>query len=237
MVTYVDAPGGAGVATGASSGPREITVMVADEHVATRAGVRRALEPHRMTVVAEAGSAAEAVQAAVEHRPDVCLLAVPLPDDGVEAVQQIRDAVPETKIVMLTTSDREDYLFAVLRAGADGYLLKTTPSERLPLAIQGVLRGEAALPRRLAACLIREFRERSGRHSLSVSVGDKGVELTSREFEVLARLRQGKSTAQIAAQLQIAEVTVRRHISAVLHKLHVPNRRSALELLESAGDP
>jgi DNA-binding NarL/FixJ family response regulator len=206
-------------------------VLIADDQVAMRVGIRRALESHQMRVVAEAANAPEALHAALSHRPDVCLLAVPLPGGGIEALQLIRDAVPETKIVMLTASDREDDLFAVLRAGADGYLLKTTPGERLPLAIEGVLRGEAALPRRLAASLIREFRERGRMHRLPVSVDGKGVELTSREFEVLAHLQHGDSTAQIAGQLQISEVTVRRHISAVLQKLQVHDRSSALELL------
>lgn len=214
--------------------PAEPTVLLADDHVATRAGVRHALEPHGLRVVAEAGSAAEAVAAALRHRPDVCVLAVRMPGNGIEAARQISEALPMIKIVMLTASERDDDLFAALRAGADGYLLKTMSTERLPHTIRGVMRGEAALSRMMTARLIREFRE-GGRHRrLQLSVLGEGIELTAREFEVLERLRTRGRTVEIAADLGISEITVRRHISAILHKLGTPNRRSAIELLERA---
>ena len=123
----------------------EVTVVLADDQVATRAGVRRALAPHGFRIVAEVENAADAVIAALEHRPDVCMLEVRLPGNGIEAARRISDELPEAKIVMLTASERHDDLVAALRAGADGYLLKTTSADRLPYAIRGVLRGEAAL--------------------------------------------------------------------------------------------
>ncbi len=212
----------------------EVTVLLADDHVATRAGVRHALQPHGLRVVAEAASAGEAVAAALRYRPDVCVLAVRMPGNGIEAARQISEALPTTKIVMLTASDRDEDLFAALRAGADGYLLKTMSTERLPHTIRGLLRGEAALSRAMTARLIHEFREGGRRRRLQLSVLGDGIELTSREFEVLERLRTRGRTAEIAADLGISEITVRRHISAILHKLGTPNRRSAIELLERA---
>jgi DNA-binding NarL/FixJ family response regulator len=100
--------------------------------------------------------------------------------------------------------------------------------------IRGVVSGEAALPRELTARLIREFRERGHRRRLSISTIDPGVELTAREFEVLEQLRKRDRTAEIAARLEISEITVRRHVSSILNKLGLPNRNSAIELLERA---
>jgi DNA-binding NarL/FixJ family response regulator len=157
-----------------------------------------------------------------------------MPGNGIEAARKINAALPETKIVMLTVSERADDLFASLRAGADGYLLKSTSAIRLPHAIRGVMSGEAALPREMTARLIREFRERPGRSRVPLSIAAQGVRLTPREYEVLELLRKHESTPKIAADLGISEITVRRHISAILHKLGAPNRRSAIELVDRA---
>ena len=216
-----------------SEGP---AVVLADDEIPTRAGVRRSLESSGFRIVAESSSASGAVESAIAHRPDVCLLAVGMEGNGITAAEQIRNALPETKIVMLTASDRDEDLFAALRAGAEGYLLKSTSPERLPHAVQGVLDGEAALPRELTARLIREYRDRGRRRRLPFLVAGENVEFTTREFEVLERLRKGDRTAAIAGQLRISEVTVRRHVSAILRKLGAPDRRSALELLERAQD-
>lgn len=210
---------------------RKLGVVLADTDVAMRAGVRTTLEGHGFRILAEAVSAAEAVAAAVAHHPDVCLLAVNLPGNGITAAKQIHEAVPETRIVMLTWSHRDDDFLESLRAGADGYLLKTMSPERLPWAVRGVIEGEAALPRKLTAGLVREFRDRGRRRRLPLSVSGHPVELTAREFEVLKHLRQGEGTATIAEHLRISEITVRRHISAILHKLGVTDRRSAIQLL------
>ncbi len=221
-----------GVSAAYTDGEPLLTVLLADDEAAMRTGVRRALEADGSRVVAEASSAAEALAAAAAHRPDVCLLSVHLPGDGIVATQMIRETLPDTKIVMLTGSDRDDDLFASLRAGADGYLLKTIPVKRLPYAIRGVVNGEAALPRELTSHLIREFRERGRKRSLPHEISGEQVALTAREFEVLAHLRVGDPTAMIAHRLQISEVTVRRHIATTVQKLGVRDRRGAVELLE-----
>jgi DNA-binding NarL/FixJ family response regulator len=216
-----------------SSGP---AVVLADDEIPTRTEVRTALESSGFRVVAETSTASGAVEAALAHRPDVCLLAVNMEGNGIVAAVRICSALPETKVVMLTASDREDDLFAALRAGAQGYLLKSTSPERLPHAVRGVLDGEAALPRGLTARLIREYRDPVRRRQLPFLVSGKCIELTTREFEVLDHLRRGEPTAAIAEQLRISEVTVRRHISAILGTLGAPDRRTALELLARAED-
>jgi DNA-binding NarL/FixJ family response regulator len=212
----------------------ELKVLLADDHVPARAGIKGAIEPHGLRVVAEASNAADALRMAVAQRPDVCVLAVALPGGGIEAARQIKQSLAATKIVMMTGSASDEDLFGSLRAGADGYLLMSTSASRLPHAIRGVARGEAALPRALTARLITEFRERGTRRRLNLPSGEAEVELTAREFEVLERLRKGERTAEIAARLGISEVTVRRHIASVLRKLGMPNRRSAIEMLERA---
>jgi DNA-binding NarL/FixJ family response regulator len=213
-----------------------LAVLLADDESAIRAGVRRALEAGGFRIVAGVSSAEKAVEAAIRHRPDICLLSVHLPGDGIVAAGRIRELLPDTKIVMLTGSDRDEDLFASLRAGADGYLLKTIPVERLPYALRGVLNGEAALPRGMTTHLIREFRDRGRRRRLPHAVSGEGIELTAREFEVLEHLRKGEGTSKIASRLDISEVTVRRHIAAALHKLGVRDRRGAIQLLVHAEE-
>ncbi len=205
-------------------------MLIADDHAPTRAGVRVALEGHGFVVCAEAADAPTAVEAALRERPDVCLLDIRMPGGGVAAAAAISSQLPEAAIVMLTVSQDEADLFDALRVGAAGYLLKDTDPRRLPTLLSNVIAGEGVLSPMLVARLIEEFRERGRRRRLPL-VGSRGIELTSREWEVLDLLRQGVSTKQIAQRLFVTEVTVRTHISAILHKLGVPNRRAALKLL------
>jgi DNA-binding NarL/FixJ family response regulator len=212
----------------------ELTVLLADDQVGTRVGIRYAIEPHGFRVVAEASSVAEAVAQAIRTVPDICLVATGLPGNGIEAARLIKQTVPQTKIVMLTATGRNDELLGALRAGADGYLLMTTSPTRLPHAIRGVANGEAALPRAFTAHLIQEFRAHGHRRRLALSIDDQAVELTAREFEVLERLRKKERTAEIAAHLGISEVTVRRHSSSILQKLGAPNRQAVIDMLDRA---
>jgi DNA-binding NarL/FixJ family response regulator len=206
-------------------------VLLADDHAPTRAGVKGALEQAGFRVVAEASDAQGAVEAAERERPDVCLLDIQMPGNGISAAATISQKHTDTAVVMLTVSRDDNDLFDALRAGALGYLLKDTDPERLPHALKGVLEGEAALPRALVARVIDEFRDRSRRRRLPIA-HNKGVELTSREWEVLDLLRENLTTGEIAERLFISQVTVRSHVAAVLKKLHVRDRKSALKLLE-----
>jgi DNA-binding NarL/FixJ family response regulator len=216
----------------AASAPAELRVMVADDQVGVRAGIKRAIEPHGLLVVAEASHADDAVRLAVAHQPDVCIIAVDLPGSGVEVTRLIKQSLPDTKVVMMTRTARDEDLLEALRAGADGYLLMSTPASRLPHAIRGVTQGEAALPRAMTARLILEFRERGMRRRVLVHPDQAEVELTAREFEVFQRLRRHEATAQIASRLGISQVTVRRHVASAMQKLGAPNRRRAIEMLE-----
>ena len=208
-----------------------ITALIADDHPSARAGIKSSIEADGFVVVAEAADADRAVEAAVRLRPAVCLLDVHMPGDGIDAARRIHQHDADTAIVMLTVASDDDHLFAALRAGASGYLLKDTDPGRLPNALKGVLAGEAALPRSLVARLVSEF-QGSARRRVGVPGRHGGVSLTAREWEVLDLLRDGRTTAEVANRLGMAPVTVRTHVAAVLKKLQVPDRAAAIRLLE-----
>jgi DNA-binding NarL/FixJ family response regulator len=213
--------------------PGRLTVLLADDHAPTRAGVRAALEDG-FDVVAEADTADTAVDRALDARPDVCVLDVHMPGGGIAAAARIAEQLPETVVVMLTVSQEDEDLFAALRAGAAGYLLKDMDPGRLAFALRGVVDGEAALPRTLVARVVEEFRTAERRPSLPL-VRRRGARLTSREWEVLELLRERRTTAEIAHRLGLSAVTVRRHIGSILAKLRVPDRRAMERLLEAEG--
>jgi two-component system, NarL family, nitrate/nitrite response regulator NarL len=210
-----------------------IRIVIADNHVPTRVGVRHALEGTGFVVCGEAGDAETAVEIALKERPDLCLLDVRMPGDGIEAAKAILEALPQTRVVMLTVSTSDEDLFAALEAGASGYLLKGIDPGRLSHALRGVLAEEAAIPRSLAARVVAEFRDRS-RRDRNVLFRPSGVTLTNREWEVLDCLAEGMSTAEIARQLFISQTTVRRHIGAILKKLHVPDRDAAVSAVSGS---
>jgi DNA-binding NarL/FixJ family response regulator len=211
------------------------TVLVADDHPPTRAGVRLALAGSRFSVCAEVGDAASAIAAALRERPDVCLLDINMPGGGIAAAAEIASQLPDAAIVMLTVSRDDADLFDALRAGASGYLLKDIDPARLPLALEAVLDGEAAMPMGLVSRLVDEFRARSARRRL-LAGRTRGARLTDREWDVLDLLRDGHTTAEIAGRLTITPVTVRRHISEILRKLRVPDRAAAVRLLDERSE-
>ncbi|HEX2175164.1 MAG TPA: response regulator transcription factor [Nocardioidaceae bacterium] len=212
-----------------------IRVLLADDHAHIRAGVRLSLEQEGFEVVGEAATGEQAVVLARETRPDVCLVDVHMPGGGgAEAVAQILADMPETACVMLTASQDDVDLFASLRAGAVGYLLKDIDPDGLAPALRGVLKGEAAVPRLLVARLIDELRAKNIRRV--ALPGRRAVDLTEREAAVLQGLRDGKSTKEIAASLGVASVTVRNYIHTLLKKLRVPDRESAVALFEHHQD-
>lgn len=216
----------------------DIGVVLADHHVPTRTGVRLALEGTGFTILAEAGDADTAVAEAVRHRPDLLLLDLYMPGDGMAATRLIHEQVPETTIVILTTSPSDDDRFEALIAGASGYLLKDTTAEQLPRVLRGVLAGEAALPRTIEKRLIEEYRAlrapSSPRFRRRQTPGPLS-DLTSREWEVLVLIAEGQPTPAVARRLGIAEVTVRRHISSAVHKLGATDRSSAVERLSEGS--
>jgi len=209
--------------------PRLITVVLADDHPSARAGIRDTPTTGGFDVVAESATADAAVAAASDHQPDLCVLDVHMPGSGVTACARIVAACPDTAVVMLTVSQDDEDLFQSLRAGAAGYLLKDTDPDRLPHALRGVLAGEAALPRVLVSRLVGEFQTRA-RRRMPLLQRPEGAALTPKEWEVLELLHRGCTTAEVAAQLQCAPVTIRTHVAAILKKLQVPDRDAALRL-------
>lgn len=153
-----------------------------------------------------------------------------MPGSGLAAAWEIGARLPQVKIVMLTVSDEDPDLFTALRAGADGYLLKTMNLARLPDALEGVCSGEAALPRMLVARLLERFRGYEPRWRQSVAPGPPAQRLTSREWEVVELLALGRSTAEIADTLTLSSSTVRVHIAAVVRKFGVADRAAVVEL-------
>ncbi len=208
-----------------------INVLLADDHARTRAMVRSALERSGdFHVCVEASDAASAVQGAKQTVPDVCLLDINMPGNGIAAAAQITAALPDVAVVMLTVSRQDEDLFDALRAGASGYLLKGLDEDSIGDALQRVLAGEAMLPGTLVARLVDEFRDREQRR---IAVPDgQTARLTGREWDVLELMRKGASTAEISERLFVSPTTVRSHVSAILRKLGVETREAAIKLLD-----
>jgi DNA-binding NarL/FixJ family response regulator len=199
---------------------RAVEVVLADDDVHTRTGVCLALEEDGFSVVAEVRDASAALEATMRLRPDLLLIEVKLPGAAIEAIATIRREAPTTAVVVLTTSFEECEMFDALRAGACGYLLKDVASSRLPDALRAVLRGEPALARVTVARLIKEVLE----PRTPPAAEDAG--LTPRQRQVLDLLRRGLTTAEIAAQVSVSEVTVRRHLSDVRRKTGASDREA-----------
>ena len=212
-----------------------LRLVMADDNPRIRAQIRAALEAGGCEVLGEGASAEEAVELAVRHRPDVALLDIHMPGNGIQAAQQISRSAPQTAIVMLTQSKEDDDLFDSLRAGASGYLLKGADPATLTSSLRGVLLGEAAMPPHLVTRIMQEFRGPSRRRFLRGTVAaDK---LSPREWEVMELLSQGHSTEEVAGRLFVSPTTVRVHVSSVLRKLRVKDRDSAFRLLRGEQDP
>jgi DNA-binding NarL/FixJ family response regulator len=209
------------------------TAVIADDHPVIREGVRMALVRGGFEILAEAADGEEAVDAVLSLRPDVCLLDISMPVSGIEAAGRIARAAVDTRVVMLTVSNRNEDVIASLRAGAVGFLPKDTDPDRLPAALLGVLRGEAALPRTLVGRVLDEFRGFTAEIVDPVRVGE--VELTVRESEILRLLHSGSSTIEISEALSLSPITVRRHISTGMAKLGVADRQAAVQALGIAA--
>jgi DNA-binding NarL/FixJ family response regulator len=201
-------------------------VLLVDDQELVRAGFRIILnsEPG-IEVVGEASNGADGVRLARELNPDVICMDVQMPGmDGLEATRQIvADPGLASHVLMLTTFDRDDYLFAALSAGASGFLLKTASPENLVEAVQVLARGDALLSPRVTRRVIESF----GRQ-LPQAPRVEVPELTERETEVLAQIALGRSNAEIAVELFVGEATVKTHVSNVLAKLGVRDRIQAV---------
>ena len=207
-----------------------VRIVIADDHPPIRGRVRKALELGGCVVVGEAPNADQAVQLALDLEPDVVLLDIHMPGNGISAARRITDAGSTAAVVMLTQSAGDDDLFDALQAGASGYLLKTMEPSTLAAQLRGVLAGEAAMPPRLVARVLESFRQPGRRVPRRSPVAAR---LSSREWEVMELLGTGKSTDEVAKLLFLSPTTVRVHVSSVLRKLAVKDRESAFKLLRN----
>ncbi len=206
-----------------------IRVLIADDHVAFREGLRALLKyvPH-VALVGEADGGLAAIRQTTSLQPDVILLDLQMPDlDGVEATRRILKSSPHIGILVLTMFEDDDSVFAAMRAGARGYLLKGATREEIARAILAVSRGEAIFSPAIAQRFMKYF--------ASIASPPAFPTLSEREHEVLELVAQGLANAAIAAQLQLSIKTVRNHVSSIFHKLQVADRAQAIIRARDAG--
>jgi DNA-binding NarL/FixJ family response regulator len=208
------------------------SVLIADDDISHRRSVREGLEAHGFVVVGEASDAAAAIGAATRLKPDICLIEIELPLEGLNAIGRIAKSSPKTLIVVLSRSDRPEDVVSAFTRGASGYLLKGISGERLAGALRGSYLGEPPLSRALVPYLVDEIRRGAVRR-LTLPGGP--VTLTPREWEVGELLREGLSTTEISERLGVSPITVRRHVGLLLNKLGARNREAAVELLRVYG--
>jgi DNA-binding NarL/FixJ family response regulator len=208
-------------------------ILLVDDHPLTREALSSLLEQHGFDVVGQASDGEEAVALARELDPELVLLDLTMPGmDGLTALPLLREAAPNSEIVVLTASGTEANLLGAIRAGAAGYLLKNEAPERIADFLRGVVHGEAALSGSVARSLLDRVRE-GGR--MGGVPEDIAAILSAREVEVLLLLDEHLSTEEIATRLFISEHTVRSHVKSLLRKLGVSSRREALERLSGAS--
>jgi DNA-binding NarL/FixJ family response regulator len=211
-----------------------IRVVVADDQELVRAGFCVILNTaDGISVVGEAANGAQAVAQAAEHRPDVVLMDVRMPEmDGLAATRLITAARPAPKVVMLTTFDLDDYVYAALRAGASGFLLKDSPRADLIAAVRAAAAGDALLAPSVTRRLIEVFARRPPETAPSPS---QLASITAREQDVLLLIARGRSNAEIAAALFVSEATVKTHVGSLLAKLGLRDRVQAVILAYETG--
>lgn len=215
------------------TGP-DIRLLLVDDQALVRMGFRMLLDAEPgVTVVGEAANGAEALRLAAELLPDVVLMDVRMPGlDGIATTRQLLELSPASRVIILTTFDLDEYVFAALRAGASGFLLKDTPAEDLVAAVRVVASGDALLAPSVTRRVIEEFAtsappDRAPAIDLAA--------LTEREREVLVLMARGLSNAEIAGELYLGETTVKTHVGRVLMKLQLRDRVQAVVLAYESG--
>jgi len=204
-------------------------VLIASADASLRTGLRMTLAAAGFSVTAEVAVAQEAVATVIDERPELVLISAELAGGAFAAVREISARLPAARVVVLTRSPSGEELVAAVRAGAAGYLGEDVSPSRLPAVMRGILEGEVALPRRETQHLLDAMRGRDARHAAIAARA--ATALTNRELEVLEMLVVETPTGEMARRLGVSQVTVRRHISALLAKLELPSRAAAVELL------
>ncbi len=194
-----------------------VRVLLADDHALVRAGIRALLESlHGVTVVAEAGNGSEVLELARKHRPDVVLLDISMPGiGGLEASAQLKQELPEVRVVMLSMHANEEYVLQALRAGASGYMLKDSATAELDLALQAVMQGETYLSPRISKQVVEGYVQRVGAEQPPAD------NLTPRQRQVLQLIAEGHSTKEIAYRLELSVKTVETHRAQLMERLQI----------------
>jgi len=222
-----------------------VKVVIADDQALVRGGFRLILKAAGIEVAAEAADGAQAVAAVLKHLPDVVLMDIRMPEmDGIEATRRILAAGPAVaavRIIMLTTFDLDQYVYAALAAGASGFLLKDVTPEHLVSAVQLVRTGDALLAPSITRRLVERFAPGPPGSARSAGTAQGGLPgrdlsaLTPRELEVLGLIARGMSNAEIAAALVLSEATVKTHVARILTKLGLRDRVQAVVLAYEKG--
>lgn len=209
-----------------------VRVVLADDHPMVRYGIAAVLsDADEVELVAEAASGAELLQAVASHGPDVVVTDLDMPGmSGIEAITRLRETRPDLPVLVLTMHAEDDSLFAALRAGARGYLLKGADRAELVRAILSVASGEAVYGSAVASKIVAFFTGAQKDYAAQVF-----PELTDRERDVLTLLAEGRRNSEIAGALHLSDKTVRNHVSSVLLKLQVPDRTAAALKAREAG--
>jgi DNA-binding NarL/FixJ family response regulator len=212
---------------------RKISVLIVDDERLIRAGFRAILETEPdLTVVGEAGDGLDAIDLTRKRAPDVVLLDIRMPGmDGLTAARRIITDT-DSRVLILTTFDADEYVFEALRAGASGFLLKDVPPEQLCWAIRSIAAGDALIDPAVTRRLILRFASAA---RVSDSVPQRLAELTPRELDVLRLLAQGRSNSEIAAELVVEQSTVKTHVGRILMKLQLRDRVQAVVLAYESG--
>lgn len=203
----------------------KIRVLLADDHAVVRQGIRRFLEEvDDIEVVAEAGDGREAVRLVEERQPDVAVLDIRMPElTGVEATRRIRERFPQVRVLILTAYDDDPYVFALLQAGADGYVLKTASGDELVQAVRTVSQGKSALSPEVATKMVQQAR--SGKPATAAGQVEP---LTPRELDVLRLAARGLTNRAIGHELGVSHRTVQGHLASIYGKLGVGSRTEAV---------
>jgi DNA-binding NarL/FixJ family response regulator len=212
-----------------------IRVLVVDDQAMVREGLRMILDlQDDIEVVAEAGDGQAALQAVAEHRPDVVLMDIRMPGmNGLQATERLlRGGRPGPRVLVLTTFGEDEYLYAALRAGASGFLLKDTPPAQIVEAVRRVAAGDPILSPAITRRLMDRAATQADAHTIAQ---DKLQRLSPREYDVMLAVAQGKANAQIGAELFMSLATVKAHISHILTKLELGNRTQIALLAHDAG--
>jgi DNA-binding NarL/FixJ family response regulator len=207
-----------------------INLILADDHALVRAGTRQLLERQPdLRVVGEAADGEEAVRLAKELKPHLVVMDVRMPKmSGVEATRRIKAEVPEVAVLVLTAHDDDEYVFALLQAGANGYLLKTAEMDELVKAIRTVAAGQTALDPTVVGKVVAQFTSGRSLPDVLADVKDEYEGLTEREMEILRLVGKGLTNKDIGQQLYISDRTVQAHLSNIFSKLGVGSRTEAV---------